>query len=330
MGIAYPEDIQKEWDMIGLENQRGVKLLKNRTSSLILALAVMFFWGSLFPMIKIGYRVFDVDTSSPASILLFAGIRFVICGIVLILLFSRDRGKPAFPEGNVLKPILIIAMTAYVMHYTCTYIGLSRLEPSKTAILKQIGTLFIICFSFLFRREDRFTPAKMIGGILGFLSIIVVNMEGLRLTFSVYDLLIICASFCSVVSVIVSKNAYDRYSPMMITAWAQFAGGVVLTGLGLALGGRLGKINWQSVLALGYICFASCAGYCLWNMLLKYNDMSRLNLIKFAETLFAAVCSWILLGEHILRWEYLASFVLVCLGIMIGNGMLKPHKGKEQ
>ena len=47
--------------------------------------------------------------------------------------------------------------------------------------------------------------------------------------------------------------------------------------------------------------------------------MSRLNVIKFAETLFSALCSWALLGENVFRLSYLFSFLLVCAGILICN-----------
>ena len=96
--------------------------------------------------------------------------------------------------------------------------------------------------------------------------------------------------------------------------------------MGLLLGGRLARFDLRAVLVLVYMCFASCAGYGLWNLLLKYNDMSRLNVIKFAETLFSAVCSWALLGENVFRLSYLFSFLLVCAGILICN--LK-HRKKE-
>ena len=298
---------------------KKISLLRNPLSSTLLALLVMFFWGSLFPMIKIGYSAFGVDTSNVASILLFAGLRFLLCGAVLITVSGARMKRLEFPARSALTPILLIALTAYVLHYACTYIGISHLEISKTAIIKQTGTLFIICFAFLFRKEDRFTPAKLIGGLLGFSSILVVNLNGLHLSVSGYDLLILLASFCSAAGMIFSKNAYDSCDPLYITAWAQLFGGVILLTLGLLLGGRLARFDLRAVLVLVYMCFASCAGYGLWNLLLKYNDMSRLNVIKFAETLFSAVCSWALLGENVFRLSYLFSFLLVCAGILICN-----------
>lgn len=302
------------------------RLFQNKKTSLILALLVMFFWGSLFPTIKIGYQAFGVDTASVPSILLFAGVRFVVCGAVLLTFVgTRDRGLKT-PNRGALLPIVLISLTAYVLHYFCTYVGISHLESSKTAILKQIGTLFIICFAFLFRKEDKFSVAKLVGGVLGFASILVVNLNGSSLKLTVYDLLVVSASICSVAGTVFSKNAYDHHDPMYVTAWAQLFGGIVLLAIGLATGGRFTNFTIGSVGVLAYMCFASCMGYGLWSQLLKYNDMSRLNTIKFTETLFSAVCSWAILGENIFRVEYLISFVLVCTGIMIGNGKLSLSK----
>jgi len=131
--------------------------------------------------------------------------------------------------------------------------------------------------------------------------------------------LILAASFCSVISMIVSKNAYDRCDPMRVTAWAQLSAGVMLAIAGLLLGGSIGRVDLRAVGVLAYICFASCMGYGIWNSLVKYNDMTRLNEIKFTEPLFAALCSAVLLGENVLRWTYLISFLLVTAGIIIGT-----------
>ena len=294
-------------------------LFKNRGVSLILGLVAMFFWGSLFPVVKLGYRAFGVDTGSVGSILLFAGIRFVLCGGIFLAVIHR-RGGLKVPRGRTLSAVTGVALFAYFLHYMCTYVGIARLDSSKTAIIKQVGSLFIVCFAFLFRREDSFSPRKLIGGLLGFLSILVINMNGLRLSFNVYDLLVIAASFASVAAVVISKNAYDTMDPLSVTGWAQLLGGAALTAAGLLLGGWLTRFGPDAALIMLYMCFASCAGYGLWNMLLKYNDMSRLNTIKFAETLFGVFCAWLLLGEDIFRPIYLVSLLLLCAGIVIGTG----------
>jgi len=42
-------------------------------------------------------------------------------------------------------------------------------------------------------------------------------------------------------------------------------------------------------------------------------------IIKFAEPLFACVFSAMLLGEDIFKIQYLVAFVLISLGIVLGN-----------
>ena len=51
-----------------------------------------FLWGSAAPSIKIGYRLFQIDSADTASILMFAGIRFVLAGFLVILYQSIMSG----------------------------------------------------------------------------------------------------------------------------------------------------------------------------------------------------------------------------------------------
>ena len=53
------------------------------------ALLCCLLWGSAFPCIKIGYRLFEVDAADTASQILFAGCRFTLAGVLA-----------AFPGGG--------------------------------------------------------------------------------------------------------------------------------------------------------------------------------------------------------------------------------------
>ena len=303
------------------------RLFSNKKAALPLALAAMFFWGSLYPSVKLGYRLFQINASAYGDIVLFAGVRFVLCGLILVAFAGARAGRIRLPGRQSVKPILLIGLFGYALHYFCTYIGVSLIDSSKAAILKQTGSLFLICFAFLFRREDAFTPAKLIGGLLGFAGIIVINMDGLVWRPGTGDLLILAASFCSACATLLSKTAYDELDPLYITAWAQLFGGVLLTVSGLAAGGSIPHVDTGALMVFAYICFASCAGYTLWNMLLKYNDLSGLNIIKFAEPLFGSLCAALLLGEDIFQWPYVAALLLVLAGIAATYGLPRARRG---
>ena len=54
-------------------------------------------------------------------------------------------------------PIFLSGFIAISLHYGFTYSALKLTDSSKTAILKQIGVLFYVCFSSMFFKDDRIT-----------------------------------------------------------------------------------------------------------------------------------------------------------------------------
>lgn len=87
-------------------------IFNNKISGNILALVVCALWGSLFPLIKVGYDAYGISGSDIPSVILFAGSRFVICGLILIVMESIRGKKIDIPKyGNH----LIIFVVAFVI-----------------------------------------------------------------------------------------------------------------------------------------------------------------------------------------------------------------------
>ncbi len=299
---------------------------------LLLSALVCALWGSLYTCIRYGYDAFAIDGKNDIpSIILFAGIRFLICGIILVASVSVKEKKLRLPGKRSVLPILLIALLTVILHYALTYIGLATTDGGKTSVLKQVGYLVVSCFAFLFCKDDKFTIGKLFGGILGFGSIIVMNLGSGGLSFSIGDVLIIIASFCSAGGNIVCKRSYQYESPVYIVAWSQLIGGLVLTVAGLATGGRFHAFTFGGALLLLYICAASIVAYCLWNILLKSNPLSLMSIYKFMEPLFGVIVSAVVAAvvqrENILSWNYLYALAILLIAIIAGN--LNFHKKKE-
>lgn len=293
----------------------GCMMSKNKT--ILSALLVMLLWGSLFPMVKLGFAAYAVE--STGDILLFAGIRFTLCGAV-ICLFSLIKDKRVYrPAKHSMIPILLSGVFAIILHYSFTYLGLELTDSSKTALLKQFGALFYVCFSFLFFKEDRFTIKKMIAAIVGFLGILVLNLDADGVSFAVGDLLILAASFCTVFSNVISKKVFTKVSPIISTGISQLFGGLVLLGIGFALDGRVRFALSPSLWIMAYICLASIISYCLWYGIVKNGELSKLFIIKFSEPVFACLFGAALLGENIWKIQYPIAFVLICGSIWLSN-----------
>ncbi len=295
---------------------------KNKT--IWLALLTMLLWGSLFPMVKLGFAAFKV-VSTP-DILLFAGIRFVICGAV-ICIFAAIKDKKAYCGVRCsIFPILLSGLFAIILHYAFTYLGLGSTDSSKTAIMKQIGALLYVCFSFLFFKEDRPTRQKIIGAFVGFLGIFALNVSSTGFSFSIGDLLILGASFCTVFSNVISKKVFSKVAPIAATGISQFFGGAVLFIIGAVMGGKVNFALDSSLWIMVYICAASIVSYCIWFETVKSGELSKLFIIKFAEPVFACVFGALILKEDIFKLQYLFAFILISGGIVISHLKSKSTK----
>lgn len=291
---------------------------RKETKTVLLALLVMLLWGSLFPCVKLAYKAFAIDALKPANLLLFAGIRFLICGAVILCFCIGKKKSLTLQGGKDWWTVFLIGLFAVVLHYSCTYVGLAKTDSSKTALIKQLGALVFIAFSFLFFKEDKFSLGKLLGAVLGFGGIVVLNVDSSAFVFGIGELLIIGASFCTVASNVVTKKRAGRIDAVVVTAYSQIIGGGILFVLGLCLGGNMGTISWAGIGVFSYICIASIVSYCLWYGILKNSHLSTLFIIKFTEPLFACLFGAMLLGENIFKWQYLIALVLVALGILTG------------
>ena len=291
----------------------------NSIKTIFLSLLVMALWGSLFPFIKIGYSAFNISANSIPDILMFASVRFIISGLIVCAICLARKEKIATPKLKNVGNIFIMGLFSIVLHYTFTYIGLSTTDSSKTALIKQLGALLYVCFSFLFFRNEKFSLLKIVGAIVGFCGIIAINYSPDGITFSSGDILIILASVCTVVASVISKKSVEHNSPYWITGVSQLSGGIILFVAALILGGNMLNFTLKSTAVFAYICIASISGYTLWYYVLKSNSLSKMFIIKFAEPLFACVFGAALLGENIFKIQYLAAFILITAGIVLGN-----------
>ena len=288
---------------------------KNKT--LFYTLLVMVLWGSLFPMVKLGYTAFQVE--SVGDILFFAGVRFTICGVI-ISLFAFFTDKQSFkPVLSAIVPVLLSGLFAIILHYSFTYTALKLTDSSKTAILKQVGILFYVCFSSLFFKDDKLTIKKLIGVLMGFAGIIAINIKSDGFSFNIGDVLIIAASFCTVFSNIISKRVFKAVKPVTATGVSQLFGGIVLLIMGIIMGGDMQFTMQASSLTLVYICLASIISYLLWYTVVKNGELSKLFIVKFAEPAFACIFGALILQENVFQIQYLAAFILIAGGIYISH-----------
>ena len=108
------------------------------------ALICCALWGSAFPCIKIGYRLFQIQADATGTQILFAGCRFTLAGILTVLIGSVLAKKLLLPKkGSGLK-ILKLSMLQTVGQYVFFYIGLAHISGVKASIIGSMNVFFAI------------------------------------------------------------------------------------------------------------------------------------------------------------------------------------------
>ena len=92
----------------GLMASDRTSLLTHPVVICLLAMVCCALWGSAFPCIKIGYRLFAIAGDDAASQIVFAGIRFILAGIINFIIGSVIIEKPLLPRKKDLPAIFAL------------------------------------------------------------------------------------------------------------------------------------------------------------------------------------------------------------------------------
>ena len=278
-------------------------------------------WGVGFPLIKLGYTYVGIDSQNPFGTILFAGIRFALAGLITLPI-SKPWKKGALnktPRGAVM--ILALALVQTVLQYVFQYVGICNTTGSSSSIIGQ-SNVFLLCFiSPLFFKDDRLTPKKIIGCVVGFIGIIIVNIkDGLQFSFSADgELLVMLASIAASAGFIMGKKISKNQNAAAVSSIQQTIGGLILIAVGLIGGGRFTKFEPQALVIIALLVLSAAVANTLWSVLLKHNPISCISVYKFSTPMFGMIFSALLLGEDIFKWNKIISVIAVGIGIFIVN-----------
>lgn len=310
---------------------------KNRMQSTFVvwlgALICCALWGSAFPCIKIGYQMFEIPQDAVATQILFAGLRFTLAGILVILIGSVLSGNLLkINRQNALK-ILKLSLLQTVLQYLFFYIGLANTTGVKASIIEGVNVFIAIFVASLIFRQENLTMGKLAGCLIGFAGVVLVNLNGNGLDMS-FHLNGEGFIFLSTVAYAFSSVYLKRYSktenPVLLSGWQFIAGGLVMTIMGLLMGGRITKVTAAGIAMLFYLACISAVAYSLWGILLKYNPVSRVAVFGFMNPVFGVILSAFLLGEReqASGIKSIIALILVSIGIYI-TAKVKEEKVEE-
>lgn len=294
----------------------------DRKVVVLLAGLCCLLWGSAYPAIKGGYALFAIGAADVPSKMVFAGYRFVIAG-VLLLVMARLTQRPIFNlDGTKLRQITTLGLTQTSLQYIFFYVGLAYTTGVKGSIMNATGTFFSVLLAHFIYHNDRLSLNKVVGCLVGFVGVMVVNFNRDLLDFD-FSLLgegsVVMAAFILSAASIYGKKVSQSMDSIVLTGYQLGIGGVALLLGGTLTGGTLTGFTLASSALLLYLAVLSSVAFALWTILLKYNRVGMVTIFNFLIPIFGAILSATFLGETILEWKNLLALGLVCFGIWLVN-----------
>lgn len=290
--------------------------------AVLLAILCNALWGSAFPFIKLGYRLFEIQSGDTPTILCFAGVRFMLGSVLVFFSSLILQGRvPALPKSKKLTlECCALGLWQTTTQYTFYYIAVAMLTGAFGGILNSTQSfLGVILAHFVYGKADRMTPAKALGCTVGFAGVLVATIgnHGGGSGWGVFCMLAATVIFTSAGPW--NKSVTKKADSFMVCCLNLGVGGFALLLIGLALGGRLSPTGPAAVSVLLILAFISGAGYVLWALLMKNNPVSRIAVFGLVNPVVNVLLSALLNGEPLFEWKYIAALVLVCVGIWLVN-----------
>lgn len=287
----------------------------------IFALTAAIAWGWAYPLIKLGFREFEIEADMTGSKILFAGIRFALSGIIILAIARFANRKFSVTKKIDWLYILIFSLMNTAFHYAFFYIGLSHSQGARASILNSLGTFILVLLACMFFKTDKLTLKKIVGCIVGFAGVLALNL-GLNDNSSNFTLLgdgmIILNALCSAVAGLMTRGLGRRVDIFVGTGYSLAIGGILLVIAGIFMGGTLPNITLFGIVILSLLIAISSLGFTLYNKLLSCNSVGKVAIFNSFIPVVGVITSCLCLGEPF-YYNYVIAAILSAGGIYIIN-----------
>jgi len=265
---------------------------------MLLAIVACLLWSTAFVGVKIGLRYTD-----PLS---FAGIRFMLAGVLLVPLWWKNQMPLSLLRDNW-RAVVMVSFFQTFLVYGLFYYGMTMVSGALAAILIGASPLTAAMVSHFSRGSDTITPSKMISLLIGMAGVALITLgskpwvspSGLREFFGII-LLFLCTISSGLGNVLVAREQ-TSLEPVQLNSLQMFLGGLFLLLVSSIFHGlpdlHLPLIFYVTLLWLSII---SAVSFTLWFILLQRPEItvSSLNLWKFIIPVFGALFSWFFLPDE--------------------------------
>jgi len=291
---------------------------KYLSQTTFLAIVASLLWSSAFVGVKIGLKY-----HTPLQ---FAGIRFLISGLILLPLIG-DFKKIKKEVSENFAYVCLIAFLQIVLQYTFFYLGVSLVPASISAMIVGSGPLFVALIAHFSIADDRMNWVKSISILLGISGVAVITLgrksipSGAEIAMLGVVYLLLNNLTSGITNVVIARKK-QTISPMILTSSSLFIGALSMCLISIPIEG-LPKQSFplEYFAALAWLSFLSAAAITIWNTLLRRPEVkvSELNVWKFLIPVAGAIFSWIILPNESADVVSVLGMLLIGMSLVILN-----------
>ena len=292
-------------------------ILKKTWVMVLLASLCQALWGVVFPVIKKSYELFSI--SGVGSTLLFASTRFMIAGVILLLLDTFMEKRFPVLDKKGYASVFMLGTIQTGLAYAFQYIAMISASSINCSILNGTGVIFSTIIAHFISKDDKMNGRKALGGVLGFIGVLVCFLWGGKLEgFSLKgEGLMLLSILTFVTGTNLSRIVTTGIKSVVVSGYNLLVGGAELFILSLFLGGRIGNGGLYGIMCLVFLSLTSCVCLYLWTALSSANSVSKVAVFQCINPITGAIAASLLLGENVFQPKYIVSVLLVVISIII-------------
>ena len=244
-------------------DQRFIKVLPG-------ALLCALLWGSAFPCLKAVYGIWSEQGFEPGlgDYWWFAGVRFTIAGVALLLISRNPWQQIAHsPKAGLLK----MSLTQTLGQYLFFYLAVAVASGSLTGLMVSTGSFWWVLLAPLLSKAPSPSRGQWAALVLGGIGITIATAApGAGAGRPVLGaILMIGATGMGAVGIIEFGRLGGGIGARAATGFSLTLGGLLLLLAGAGSFGRVGELfdNPLVILITCWLCFVSAAAFALWNHL---------------------------------------------------------------
>jgi len=300
--------------------------MKANPKAYIALIFVCIVWGTTYMAIRVGVMHY------PAF--LFAGVRQLIAGLILMVIALAISKKKDLSGGNILRQMLV-GFLMLSLGNGCVTWGEKYIPSGIAALLCSMMPLFAVSFNLFSSKKDHFNSTIGLGMLLGVCGVGLIFRNNLAdITKPEYIggmLAVIVATASWALGSIINKKDTDPVNPFFNSGLQLFFGGLFMFFISPAIDNYHGLQLWNrdGLLALLYlITFGSVLAYAAYMYALSALPVGIATIYAYINPLIAVIMGYLVLNEALNIYTGLAFGTIAVSVFLVNKGYRQQHKNE--